>query len=269
MGSRVRAFDWSSTPLGPMAHWPPALRTAVDICLNSPVPMFVWWGPDLINIYNDAYAPVLGARHPAALGMPARTIWSDIWPDIGADVGRVLRGESVSKERVRFVMERNGYPEETCFSYAHSPIPDGRGGIGGLFQVCTDETARVAVERELIEARRRINSALIAGEIGTFEWDVGADRLWGDENFARIFGIALDASGAAPIDKYVAAIHPEDQDRVMALVRKSVETGCAYEAEYRIVGGRGGGQRWVIARGKAERDGAGRAARFPGAVLDI
>src|SRR4051812_7390328 len=268
MGSRVRAFDWSHTPLGPMAHWPPALRTAVDICLNSPVPMFVWWGPDLINIYNDGYAPVLGKRHPQALGMPARTIWSDIWPDIGADVDRVVKfGESVSKQRVRFVMERNGYPEETFFSYSHSPIPDGNGGIGGLFQGCTDETAQGRMERELLEAGRRSDSALIAGEVGTFEWDVTADRLWGDQNFARIFGITLDASGAAPIEKYVAAIHPDDQDRVMSLVRRSVETGCDYEAEYRIVNGER--ERWVIARGKVERDDTGGAVRFPGAVLEI
>src|SRR3954471_14946714 len=104
MAVRVRAFDWSSTVLGPMESWPAALRTAVDICLNSPVPMFVWWGPDLINIYNDGYAPVLGNRHPQALGMPAKEIWSDIWPEIGTEVERVVGlGESISKQRVRFV----------------------------------------------------------------------------------------------------------------------------------------------------------------------
>lgn len=111
--------------------------------------MFVWWGPDLINVYNDAYAPMLGKRHPVALGQPARSIWADIWPDIGDDVQRVVRlGESVTKQRVRFLMERNGYPEETFFSYTHSPIPDDHGGIGGLIQVCTDETASVLAERE-------------------------------------------------------------------------------------------------------------------------
>jgi PAS domain S-box-containing protein len=149
MAERVRRVDWSRTPLGPVEGWPAALRTAVDICLHSPIPMFVWWGPDLINIYNDAYVPVLGKRHPDALGRPAREIWADIWPAIGEDVDRVVRlGEPVVRERVRFVMERNGYPEETYFTYSHSPIPDGRGGIGGLFQVCTDETHHVLAERE-------------------------------------------------------------------------------------------------------------------------
>ncbi|MBA4150550.1 MAG: PAS domain-containing protein [Verrucomicrobia bacterium] len=143
----VIAFDWSKTALGPMKKWPQSLRFAVDLCLSSNIPMFIWWGPDLINIYNDAYAPILGNRHPDALGQPARKIWAEIWPDIGADVDRVVRdGVAVVKERVRFVMERNDYPEETYFTYSHSPIPDGRGGIAGLLQVCSDQTAYVRAE---------------------------------------------------------------------------------------------------------------------------
>ena len=268
MAAAVHAKDWSLTPLGPIDGWPQALRTAVGICLHSPFPMFVWWGPELINIYNDAYAPVLGKRHPAALGMPARQVWADIWPDIAQDVDRVIRrGEAVSKERVRFVMERNGYPEETFFTYSHSPIPDGHGGIGGLFQVCTDETARVRTEAALAEARRRLDSALIAGEVGTFEWDVVRDRLWGDRNFGRIFSIALDETGAAPLADYAATIHPDDRGRVIELVRRTLETGCDYEAAYRIV--IGGRTRWVVARGKVERDEMGRVVRFPGVVVEV
>jgi hypothetical protein len=76
----VRSLDWSKIPLGPMDSWPQSLRLAIGICLNSRFPMFVWWGPELVNIYNDSYAPMLGARHPAALGRPARDIWGDIWP---------------------------------------------------------------------------------------------------------------------------------------------------------------------------------------------
>src|SRR5436309_14514972 len=102
MAERVRAFDWAATPLGPLESWPQSLLVAVGICLNSRFPTFVWWGPELINIHNDAYAPVLGDRHPRALGQPARTIWAELWPVIGADVEAVLqRGAAVSRERVR------------------------------------------------------------------------------------------------------------------------------------------------------------------------
>ncbi len=118
--------------------------------------MFVWWGPELINIYNDAYTPVLGKRHPAALGKSARDVWAELWPQLHDDVeGVVKRGIPVLKERVRLVMERNGYPEETFFTYSHSPILDESGGIGGLIQVCSDETVRVLADRERDKLRER------------------------------------------------------------------------------------------------------------------
>src|SRR5687768_13518065 len=149
MAARVGSFDWSRTPLGPADTWPQALRTAVGICLNSRFPMFVWWGPDLINIYNDAYVPMLGKRHPAALGRPAREAWGDIWDVVGPQAEAVMRrGEATWIERVLLVMERHGYPEETSFTWSYSPVPDESGGVGGVFCACTEETQRVRAERE-------------------------------------------------------------------------------------------------------------------------
>ncbi len=149
MAARVAALDWSRTPLGPRESWPRSLRIAVGICLSSRFPMFVWWGPERVNIYNDAYVPVLGKRHPDALGRPARDVWADIWSVVGPQSDAVLlRGEATWNERVLLVMERNGYPEETYFTWSYSPIPDDAGGIGGLFCACTEETQHVLAERE-------------------------------------------------------------------------------------------------------------------------
>ncbi|HSJ24808.1 MAG TPA: ATP-binding protein [Longimicrobiales bacterium] len=114
---------------------------------------------------------------------------------------------------------------------------------------------------------KHTDAALLAGEVGTFQWDVVADRLWGDRNFARIFGIELDESGAAPLAAYLDAIHPDDRPGVAAQVRHTLETGDVFEAQYRIVSG--GQTRWVVARGKTETDDDGRVAWFPGVVLDI
>ena len=83
MGERVRAFDWAQTPAGPIEQWPVSLKTAVRIMLNSRYPMFVWWGRELINFYNDGYIPMLGKRHPEALGRPAAEVWADVWPIVG------------------------------------------------------------------------------------------------------------------------------------------------------------------------------------------
>ena len=157
--ARIAAFDWSKTPLGPLSSWSHSLRTTVNLCLTSRFPMFVWWGPELINIYNDAYALQLGKRHPGALGMPAAKVWSEIWSMIEEDTYSVVRdGKAIVKERVRFLMERNGYPEETYYTYSHSPVLDDDGKIRGLFQVCIDETGRVKAESErdrlAIENRR-------------------------------------------------------------------------------------------------------------------
>ncbi|MDB5296063.1 MAG: sensor hybrid histidine kinase, partial [Phycisphaerales bacterium] len=154
---------WSRTPLGPVGQWPQALRIAVDICLASRFPMFVWWGPELINLHNDAYVPILGPRHPGALGRPARGIWGEIWPVVGPQADAVMtRGEATWNERVLLVMDRHGFPEETYFTWSYSPIRDGPDGpVGGLFCACTEETGRVLAERERdrLEAERRESEA--------------------------------------------------------------------------------------------------------------
>jgi signal transduction histidine kinase len=148
-GRLLLATDWAATPLGAMEGWPLSLRIAVSICLNSRFPMFVWWGPSLINIYNDAYRPMLGKRHPQAFGQPARECWADIWDVLGPEAEEVMvHGRATWNERGLLVMERNGFPEETWFTWSYSPIYDDRGAIGGLFCACTEETGRVAAERE-------------------------------------------------------------------------------------------------------------------------
>jgi PAS domain S-box-containing protein len=149
MQDRVRGFDWAKTELGPMQSWPQGLRIAVSICLDSRFPMFVWWGPNRINIYNDAYIPVLGAKHPDALGRPAQPTWKEIWDVIGPQADAVLeRGEATWNERVLLVMQRNGYEEETYFTWSYSPIRDERGHIVGLFCACVEDTPRVQLEAQ-------------------------------------------------------------------------------------------------------------------------
>jgi signal transduction histidine kinase/ActR/RegA family two-component response regulator len=148
-GRLLLETDWSRTALGPQEDWPQSLRIAVSICLNSRFPMFLWWGPELINIYNDAYIPILGRRHPQAFGRPAREFWHEIWDVLGPQQQAVMeRGEATWNERVLLVMERNGYTEPTYFTWSYSPIYREDGTIGGLFCACSEETGRVAAERE-------------------------------------------------------------------------------------------------------------------------
>jgi PAS domain S-box-containing protein len=130
-----------------------------------------------------------------------------------------------------------------------------------------DAVERARAERDLETARRRLEAALNAGDIGVFDWDMVTDQVHGDANFARIFGIELDASGAAPRSAIEPFIHPDDRALRSYRLQKTLEEGVAYESEYRIM--TGGAPRWVISRGKVEYDDAGTPARFAGVLLDI
>lgn len=150
VGALMRAFDWSKTRLGEVSGWPQSLKTAVRIILTSRYAMFIWWGRELINLYNDPYRAFLGTKHPAALGKSAREVWAEIWDQIGPRTEAVLvRGESTYDEALLLLLERHGYSEETYFTFSYSPLPDEQGNIGGLFCAVTEETQKVIGERRL------------------------------------------------------------------------------------------------------------------------
>lgn len=145
---------------------------------------------------------------------------------------------------------------------------DAAGRLTRMNGVVQDVTARKQAEAELRDIRSRMETALAAGAIGTWAWDVQADRFYGDPSLARIFALSPEDMAGGPLSSIVDAIHPDDRERVSGLVAKAVETGGPYEADYRVAGG-DGAWRWVTARGQVERDADGRAVRFPGVVIDI
>jgi signal transduction histidine kinase len=152
LGALCREFDWGSTPLGPVDAWSHSLRTTAATVINSRHPMFLWWGPELIQIYNDGYRPSLGVggRHPRALGMGAREFWTDIWEIIGPQIEGVMSaGEATWHEDQLVAIERNDRIEEVYWTYGYSPVRDDDGSIGGTLVVCQETTSRVIAERRL------------------------------------------------------------------------------------------------------------------------
>jgi two-component sensor histidine kinase/GAF domain-containing protein len=149
MGERLRAHDWSTSPLGPPETWPQSLRTSVSILLNSGHPMFVAWGPELGFLYNDAYALILGDKHPAAVGRRFEDIWADIWSDILPLIQTALGGEATWSEDLHLRMFRRGYWEDTWWTFSYSPVRDESGAVAGMFCACTETTAKVLGERRL------------------------------------------------------------------------------------------------------------------------
>jgi PAS domain S-box-containing protein len=150
MGERIRAFDWAKTPLGAPENWEQSLKTCVRIILTSRQPMFVWWGKDLINIYNDPYKAIVGGKHPIALGQPAEVVWKEIWDEAGTRAKTVMAtNEGTYDEALLLIMERYGYAEETYYTFSYSPVPGDQGGTQGIICANTDDTRRIVNERAL------------------------------------------------------------------------------------------------------------------------
>ncbi|SKA31243.1 PAS domain S-box-containing protein [Chitinophaga eiseniae] len=150
MGALIRNYPWETTSIGPVDGWPQSLKTCLRIILTSSQPMFVWWGPELLNFYNDAYRAIVGGKHPASLGQPAHTVWTEIWDHIAPRVEQCLHNnEGTYDEAMLLIMERNGYPEETYYTFSYSPIPDDNGVPQGILCANTDDTDRIVSARQM------------------------------------------------------------------------------------------------------------------------
>ena len=157
MAALTWAFDWGSTPLGPVADWPGSLKTSVGMLLQSNHPMFLWWGPELIQFYNDAYRKTMGPeRHPSALGQPGRECWQEIWPIIGPQIERVLAGGPATWQEEQLVpVTRHGSRQDVWWTYGYSAIP-GNDGVAGVLVVCTDVTSEHLARQQLLQLNERL-----------------------------------------------------------------------------------------------------------------
>jgi PAS domain S-box-containing protein len=151
MGARIRALDWSKTPLGPVGTWPQSLRSTVSMLLPSKAQIILFWGPEFSVLYNDAYRPVFGAKHPHALGLSGREAWSEIWDSVLHELlaGVVRTGEAFWGKDLLFEIERHGFREETYFDVSYDPVRVESGEVGGVYCIVTETTERVVGERRL------------------------------------------------------------------------------------------------------------------------
>ncbi|WQO29905.1 PAS domain-containing protein [Microvirga lotononidis] len=150
MAALMRAKDWTQTPLGPPEQWPEALKVATRILLTSRFEMWLGWGPEIAFLYNDAYRPTLGLKHPDGIAKPTRELWAEIWPDVEPRLRKVYeQGEATFDRALLLILERHGYPEETYHTFSYSPVLDDDGGVGGVFCAVSEDTDRVISERRL------------------------------------------------------------------------------------------------------------------------
>ena len=175
MGKLIRSMDWSKSPLGPISEWPQSLKTAVSLCLSSTFPINIAWGPEFVQIYNDAYRPICGGLHPASMGSKFKECWASALPVVGAHFDRAHNGEGVYIPNQRMFLERHGYLEEAFMTFSFSPIRDESGNVGGIFHPISESTEKMLSSRRTQAIRDlalQVNKAQSMGEMYELATDI-------------------------------------------------------------------------------------------------
>lgn len=238
VGALMREKDWSFSPLGPPDSWPQSLRTVVGLLLQSRFPMFVAWGKDLGFLYNDPYAEILGAKHPAALGSRFHDIWSEIWSDISPLIDAAMAGQATYREDLPLVMNRKGYDEHTWFTFSYSPVRDESGQVAGMFCAVSETTQKVLAERGLRENEQRLRSLnetleqRIAEAVA--EGKLFADIVEGMDAFVQVLDLnfrwlAINRAAAGEFER-IYGVRPRVGDSTVDVLASQPEHQAAVKA---------------------------------------
>jgi len=285
MAERIRTFKWASTPLGPIADWPPALSTAVDIMLGAGEAISIYWGPHHILLYNDAWRAFIGDKHPAALGQPARDIFPEIWDTIGPRFAHVLEGSGATFEREqKLPLERNGTVEDTWFDYSFNPIPLADGSIGGVFNIGMEVTERVEARESLHQSETFHRLAAEAGDMGLWSVDLATGDAVLSSRMVELMGYDPDDheivpnrpgfkhwQQMVPQTAWASSIHPDDLPILNRQMADSRENGSPFELEYRILydDEHGRGVRWLHGKGRVTHHGPGEGPHLRGVSVNV
>ena len=260
MADLVRAFDWSATPLGPIETWHDPLLTCVNLMLSSRHPMFLWWGPESIQFYNDAYRPSFGTgvHHPSALGQPARECWTEVWDNIEFRLNSVMRqGQATWYENQLVPILRNGRLEEVYWTWSDSPVRDAEGNVVGVMVTCTETTDRVIAERELNRSRDRLQLALEGADLGTWSYNPQEETFTADATMQCMFGAPEDTGDH---DFWQQILHPDDRRAAREEFEAALAGLRTYNIEYRVL--HPAGVRWIRSKGKVLEAEDGTKAMF-------
>lgn len=230
MGKLIRAKDWAQTPLGPMDAWPQSLKTTVSIILNSKFPMFLWWGPELISFYNDAYRPSLGieGKHPDILGMPAHQAWPEIWTVIEPLINQALSGGGATWSEDQLIpIYRNGRLEDVYWTFSYSPVIDESGKPAAVLVTCSETTATVLTHKKLQESVNRFKDTVQQAPVGIAILR-GSEFIFETAN--EVYLQFIDKQEHELINRKLFEVLPEVQAIVEPLLRDVMQTGIAYHA---------------------------------------
>ncbi len=266
MGRLIQAYHWDDSPLGPMEDWPPCLGAALDIMLPAQAQIVMFWGEEFVALYNDAYAPTIGDKHPRALGRPAHENWGELWSDLEPLLRRVLeRGETVVAKDRPFYIERHGYPETVYFDISYSPVRDEKQKVRGVFCIVNETTERVKFEGALKSSEERLRAIFSQSAAGISQTDLTGRFLLVNNRFCEIVGYS-------EAELLTLRMHditfPEDIAESARLFKRMASTGQSYEIEKRYLR-KNGGLVWVTNSVSVLRDERGNFRQAAAVIVDI
>ncbi|WP_276122492.1 PAS domain S-box protein [Pararhizobium qamdonense] len=250
----IRDYDWASTSLGPMSSWPAQLKCAVDIIIPSGAQIVMFCGNDFTAIYNDAYAPSIGIKHPSALGRPAKENWAELWDDLEPLLLQVRdAGETVVAKDRPFYIERHGVPETVYFDISYSPVSDEYGHVLAVLCIVNETTERVGYEATLKRLASIISSsedAILGIDLNmtVTDWNSGAEKLYGfsaEEIVGRSVTLLIADDRVDEEAHIIARIKAGERVETHETVRRhrsgrlldvSLTVSPIYDADGRIIG---------------------------------
>ena len=273
MGKLIRFYDWSKNTLGSPHNWPAALKVAVGMVLGSPFPMHITWGDQFIQIYNDAYRPVLGKlKHPNALGSPIYESFPEIWDTVGPMFHGVMEGKAVRFPDFKLYLDRNGYSEECYFDFAYSPIRDEHGIIQGVLTNVIETTDKVISHRqlelranELKESEERFRTMAEGSDVFIAVADETSNAIYFNKAWVDLTGRSMDQLLEFG---WVDLVHQEDRERFVNIYLSAFEKQEPFEGEFRILS-KGGHYRWLFAKGPPRFRPDGTFAGYISSCVDI
>ncbi|MGA0558049.1 PAS domain-containing sensor histidine kinase [Larkinella sp. VNQ87] len=267
----IRVHDWSASRVGPREAWPTVLHSTLAVMLPSRFPMILYWGPDRICFYNDAFAAFLKllGKHPAALGERAEAVWGESWSLILPQIEHVERGEGATwLEDQCIPVLQSGQLRDTFWTSSYSPVSDESGKPAGVLVTCLETTAQVVTRKTMKDTDERLEFALESARLGTWDFHPVTQIVTWDNRTRELFGFPKDE--IIPFEHVLNFIAPEDHPLVKTAIDRALDPaiGERLNIQFRTLGAEDGKVRWVHSIGQAHfKDGT--PYRFSGIVLDL
>ncbi|MEO6540078.1 MAG: PAS domain-containing protein, partial [Ferruginibacter sp.] len=266
MGELIRAKDWSKTSLGDPAEWPQCLCTMVGVMLDNPFGMYIAWGSEYIQLYNDGYRPILGAtKHPQALGISTRETFSEIWHIIDSMFDGVMKGKAVGFPDLMLPLNRNGFVEECYFDFSYSPIRNNEGEVGGVLVTVIETTNKKKSEDALKESELRFRA--LADNIPNLGWMADAEGwiYWYNKKWYEYTGTTPEQMEGWG---WQSVHDPVELPKVLERWKESIATGNPFEMVFPLKGA-DGKFRHFLTRILPVKDDKGKILQWFGSNTDI